>query len=425
MLDFKDDFSFKGRGKLYTLSLGIVITLIFSVIGNGNVGFVFTAAAASPAEKSNENAHIASFSPSSGSSDPNITCGSTITQSTTLTANIGPCNLSDGLKIGANNINLNCNGHSIIGRNESNAIIEGIKLISHSGVTIRNCMVVGFNGDAFHLENATGNTLVRNNATNNNGTGFALIESSNNNTVARNNATRNQGSGFFLSRSSNNTVTRNIAANNLGFGFDLAHSPNNILDGNKAIGNDLGIQVFSSDNTTLTRNTATINKENGFLFSLSGYNTVARNNATRNDGSGFDLANFFINNTLTRNTVTGNGQDGFDLFRADNNTLTRNAATGNNGSGFSLGHFASNNTLTRNNATLNIENGFSLDVNTNSNLLSINGADNNSGFGYSDASNGESSSTGTTAGTANIYKANECNGNGAGGSSPNGLCTAR
>lgn len=41
-----------------------------------------------------------------------IVCGSTITASTTLNADIGPCS-SNGLTVGANNIVLNCAGYTI------------------------------------------------------------------------------------------------------------------------------------------------------------------------------------------------------------------------------------------------------------------------------------------------------------------------
>lgn len=329
-----------------------------------------------------------------------ISCGSTITRSITLTSNIGPCTADDGLIIDANNINLNCNAHSIIGgsRNESSSntnIFEGIKLIGHSGVTISNCMVTGFNGDGFYVQNATKSVLTHNTAT------------------------RSGRDGFYIVTASKNTLNNNTVMGDNASGFGLSNSPNDSFDGNKATGNkDAGFLVFGSSNTTLTGNTATMNNGSGFEHSFSPHSSLTRNNAKNNQGRGFDVYGHSDNNILTRNTATRNNASGFGLNRVINNILTANTATMNNRSGFGLGPFFVDNTLTRNNATMNKLNGFSLDANeTNNNLMRNNNANTNTGFGYSDASHGT-----RTAGTANTYRGNQCSSNLAGGSSPHGLC---
>jgi len=43
-----------------------------------------------------------------------LSCGDTITTSTTLTSNLGPCT-STGIFMGANGITLDCNGYTISG----------------------------------------------------------------------------------------------------------------------------------------------------------------------------------------------------------------------------------------------------------------------------------------------------------------------
>lgn len=114
-----------------------------------------------------------------------FSCGSIITQFTNLTLDIGPCigssnnnstkanssaNL-DGITIGADNITLNCNGHTNIGsRNISNLLSPrsgpyGIKQARHSGVTIANCKVMGFDVGIF-VDKGTHNKQTGNTAMN-------------------------------------------------------------------------------------------------------------------------------------------------------------------------------------------------------------------------------------------------------------------
>ncbi|MDQ2827138.1 MAG: hypothetical protein M3Y04_09300, partial [Actinomycetota bacterium] len=42
-----------------------------------------------------------------------VGCGSVITSNTTLTADVGPCNVGDGLRVTGSNFTLNLNGHRV------------------------------------------------------------------------------------------------------------------------------------------------------------------------------------------------------------------------------------------------------------------------------------------------------------------------
>ena len=57
---------------------------------------------------------VSVLSPMTAAFAQTVQCGDTITKSITLTSDIGPCS-GNGLIIGADNINLNCNGHTITG----------------------------------------------------------------------------------------------------------------------------------------------------------------------------------------------------------------------------------------------------------------------------------------------------------------------
>ena len=84
----------------------------------------------------------------------------------------------------------------------------------------------------------------------------------------------------------------------------------------------------------------------------------------------------------------------------------------------SLSTSSCSNKLQGNTAANNQLDGVHLSVDSTNNSLAGNRANRNLEFGYHDDSSGNTG----TAGTANLYIDNECRGNGAGGSSPTGLC---
>ncbi len=74
-----------------------------------------------------------------------VICGETITKSITLTLDVGPCPEGvNGINIGADNIILNCNGHTIAGSGTGESNDAAMLIDGHSGVTISNCKVTGF-----------------------------------------------------------------------------------------------------------------------------------------------------------------------------------------------------------------------------------------------------------------------------------------
>ncbi len=76
-----------------------------------------------------------------------VSCNSPITRSTTLTADLGPCN-SNGLNVTGSGLTLDLGGNTIIG--PGFAAFTGIQMNSGSRVTIRNGTVQGF-GTGLHL----------------------------------------------------------------------------------------------------------------------------------------------------------------------------------------------------------------------------------------------------------------------------------
>ena len=89
-------------------------------------------------------------------------CGSTITENTTLDADM-TCPATNGINISANNIVLDCAGHSITGSGSG----YGIYLSGNNSV-IKNCKISGFQNGVY-LDYASGNTI--SNVTANSNTG--------------------------------------------------------------------------------------------------------------------------------------------------------------------------------------------------------------------------------------------------------------
>ncbi len=147
-----------------------------------------------------------------------LSCGDKITRNTTLTADVGPCPTT-GIIIGADNITLNLNGHTISGSpGPGNGNAAGIRLPFRSGVTI-----TGHPGNS----GKTGTV-----------TGF--------------------DAGVFINGGSNNTVEKLVVRDNvgpadvnsvLGDGIALFHSSNNRLLNNVLTGNGIfdGIAVLGVD----------------------------------------------------------------------------------------------------------------------------------------------------------------------------------
>jgi YVTN family beta-propeller protein/parallel beta-helix repeat protein len=160
--------------------------------------------------------------------------------------------------IGADNIDLNCNGFVIRGittKSASPLPNNGISLNGRKGVLIRNCVVSNF-FIGISLTGSSGDTLFSNLVVFN-GYGFSFASSTGNN-VQYNNAYQNMIDGFMLSSSNGNTLRANVANSNLGTGFDIVSSSGNALLVNSALGNGrYGFSItLSSNNNTFIKNSS-------------------------------------------------------------------------------------------------------------------------------------------------------------------------
>jgi len=277
-------------------------------------------------------------------------CGTTITTSTTLTANIGPCN-QGGLVIGADNITLDLGGKTIQGKPRAGDGF-GILVAGHTGVTIRNGIVRDFDAGVV-IRGGGANTVTQMTVRDNIGT------------TSFSNSKSGRGDGITINGSSDNDIVNNTVLHNGPFGgitilaaLDGSNiSANNVIQGNNVVGNDVphdgvneddGIRIEgpNSPRTQIIGNTI---RDSG----LDGISIFA------DQGTGFKNSHTVIRDNL----VEGNGfhdkghrkGDGIVLFGsptnpavggADFSTVTLNRILGNAASGIRVA--SKNNTLTLN-----------------------------------------------------------------------------
>ena len=112
---------------------------------------------------------------------------------------------ADCFPITANNVMLDCNGHTVDG---ALAEYNGISADTKTGITIQNCTLINW-VEGIYFTSTSNSSLINNTANNNTQYGIYLAFSDNNN-LTENTASYNTILGIYLSSSSSNTLTNNI-----------------------------------------------------------------------------------------------------------------------------------------------------------------------------------------------------------------------
>jgi hypothetical protein len=259
-------------------------------------------------------------------------CGTTITTSTTLTEDVGPCP-DYGIIIGANNITLDLAGHTIFGIAGQPLDGAGVYVPNKTGVTVRNGTVRHFDGGVV-IQGGSGNTV----------TGIRAFDNIGVFTTA---ASADFGEGILIFNSSNNRVISNVAENNGPFGgIDLlGNSDNNVVQSN-----------ISQNNVVATDG----------VFHPGTDGPTQQNDGMRLETFG-GAPNF---NVIQNNTLRGNGLDGIAVFpgandnRIVNNVIERNGMLGNAraGDGIHLFGFVFRTFISGNRVTENARDGIRIDA---------------------------------------------------------------
>jgi parallel beta-helix repeat protein len=312
----------------------------------------------------------------------------TLTQSTVLREDH-----SGSIVIAVDGISLDCAGHTVSGPGAA-----GIDLSGRNGVTVKNCIAIGFT-HGFLASNARGNTLTANTARGNE-VGFEIVASSGN-TMRQNQAVENASHGFVVQDGSANVIEQNLSSVNGGFGyalnasranvyrsnraeanalqgfvlssangnllesnissanggwngFEIGASNDNVLVGNKALGNAAGhgFAIYLSAGVLLKNNSATDNGATGIWLDTVQTSELARNDVSRSGGSGIVLINA-TSIKLSDNDIRHDGTTGLVLFGTTNSTLVGNTVSDNRDHGIELN--GSNGNIVERNQTIHNE----------------------------------------------------------------------
>lgn len=254
---------------------------------------------------------------------------------------------SSCIDIQSNNVTLDCLGNTIDGDESS---FDGIFVSRGSeestNITIRNCTLTDWLGEAIYIENADNNTLEN------------LDVSS------------NTDSGIYLYFSSNNTLTGITADSNGGSGiYILASSDNNRLTDITADSNDdEGIRIDSSSDNTIEDSEASYNFEGIYLTSSSG-NRITNVTAVANGNAGIDLIFSSSDNNITNATVNSNLNNGIEFYSGSDNNRLVNITADSNYNGIWV--YSSSNNIVAKFSAQNNTNGIYLDSSSGTTLTDI------------------------------------------------------
>ena len=233
-----------------------------------------------------------------------VACGQTITVSTTLDANVGPC--STGLVIGANNVVLDLNGFTLSGTTATGEG-PGVDITGRTGVTVRNGTITQFDAGVA-ITGGSGNTVTALTLFNNRGTG-------------------DFGDGVAVFASTGNTISYNRIRNNGPYsGISLIRASNNLIEHNQITGNNQS-----------PTNTSGIRVEN--VGTNASNNNTIRYNLVQ--GSGLDGIQLFAGasgNVVSHNQALQNNRDGITAFAGARNNIIEDNQTRYNGFGPIAGH---------------------------------------------------------------------------------------
>jgi parallel beta-helix repeat protein len=263
------------------------------------------------------------LSPASAAPSPILTCGSVISQSTRLTADITGCE-EYGLVIGAPDITIDLGGHTIEGAG-SGLARAGVFNELYANVTVTGGHIRGFARgvqgyqapgasferlevsdtiEAVSLEDSDDST-VRSSHLHHNRTGIDL-RNTDRSTFVGNVIAENETQGGTDRASVGNTFARNIWAANGFDGLELEDSDDATVEKNLFVGNGMdGLYAIAADRARLTTNTAIGNDGNGFLIDGEAP-SIGRNLAAFNRSVGITTTPDSVN--LGHNRAIANGE---------------------------------------------------------------------------------------------------------------------
>jgi parallel beta-helix repeat protein len=293
-----------------------------------------------------------------------VSCGATITTNTKLDSDLANCP-NNGIVIGADNITLDLNGHTVGGDGvpAGSCLDEGIcdlgisNIDGHAGVTIEGGAVRGFDEGIFVLggsENRIRRLSLANNST------FGVIVGDSTGSRIDHNSSVGAVAGVVMFDSNDGRIDHNTLAGTEGYAMPVFGSSHNRIEQNRLAGDQHGILVAeSSDDNEVRENRIS----NGGSIEIGGSsdNRVEENVLT-NPGDGILLADA-ERTRVSDNSVTDAGVGipdvggfGMILDGADDSLVQRNAFTGGTGPAIFVTSLESQGTSDRNVISHNVAN---------------------------------------------------------------------
>jgi parallel beta-helix repeat protein len=274
-----------------------------------------------------------------------VSCGDTITADTTLDSDLVDCP-SNGIVIGADDITLDLNGHTIDGDDEpfepcpvDQPCDIGVLNEGHDAVTIEGGTVRDF-GPGVVVVRAKRNRLRDVAAVGNAFEGIFLFRSERtrvHGSSASRNGVGNSRPGIALIESDNNRITGNTMSRNGDLALFMEASDHNLIRQNKARGNPEDGMIIEGNRNEIVRNRL-VRNGGGILITIvsrggkSVGNVVSRN-VVRNARAGGIAVDRVPKRTLvSRNLVVGSGRAGI-IVGSRSTTITNNRAVRNGGLG--------------------------------------------------------------------------------------------
>jgi parallel beta-helix repeat protein len=232
-----------------------------------------------------------------------VSCGDTVTQDTTLDSDLS-CATDVGLSIGADDITLDLNGHTI--EAESG---EGLPIgIYNDDVTIENGRVFG-SAYAVVLGGATRTRIQGLGGSGSSEMGLLLVNHADSNLIEKSSFSGYLG-GIFLDNSSNNRVDQSSAgADNLGAIWLQHQSDQNEIVRSTAYGSPgayhgaSGIVLYDSADNRAVRNVISTAGASGGVLVLDASGNLVRRNSVSGAPDGISVYRLSRENRIEKNSV--------------------------------------------------------------------------------------------------------------------------
>jgi len=339
-----------------------------------------------------------------------VSCGVTITADTRLGADLVNCP-NNGIVIGADDITLDLNGHTVDGDGapfpscpEGASCDIGIdNTAGHGGVTIRSGSVRGFDVGILVLGGRE-NRLSRLSSAHNTTLGLAVGNSSDGR-VDHNSSAADGVSGLLMFDSHDVRIDHNRISGTTGYAVPIFGSSHIRAEHNLLSDNQHGFLLDCCDGNIFRGNRS---DSGGAIEIANAHNNRVEENVLRNNGDSIIIANT-KNTRVSDNRITGTGSvpseaGGFGILLdgGDHNLVQRNTLTSGRGRAIFLAQLEApsppdHNVVSHNVVTSNLVDGIRIDFGATATLLERNSANSNGDDGIDVAAAG----TTVTANTAN------------------------